>query len=82
MGFNYDNILDILFEDSDDVDNFMEEEMNNLLWYDNDPKDTNKKHKHIGGINESENDSEALKNGWKIYDNCRTSRKKHPIFKF
>lgn len=62
LSFNYDNALDITFEGSNDSDNFMEENMKNILDYDHDTNGTSKEQKHKGYFNESENDSEKFKN--------------------
>lgn len=44
MSFNYDSALDIAFEDSSECsDEFMEEDMKNLLGYANDIEGTSKK---------------------------------------
>lgn len=45
--FNYNNALDIPFEESDYSDDFIEEEMENLLEFDHDPHGTSKKNSSI-----------------------------------
>lgn len=79
---NYNNALDIEFEDLDDSDGFMEEDMEKLLDYDHDTMSTIQKQKHKRNFNESENDSEELKSGCKIDEESGTNRKKYSAFKF
>lgn len=79
MSFNYNSALNIAFDDSND--DFMEEEMDNMLYYGNGYESTSIKHKHNGEIDESEDDGYELENGCETYENIITSRKKKPIFK-
>lgn len=50
VSFNYDSAFDIVFEGSDDIDDFVEEDTDDMLDYDHDPQGTSKKHKHKGNL--------------------------------
>lgn len=52
--FNYDGALDIEFEESDDTDDFMEENMDKLSDYYHGPQGSKKKNKHKEEFNASE----------------------------
>lgn len=85
--FNYNNALEIAFDDeSDENDEFLEEEIGNVIDYSHDQEETSSKHKqkwkeYKGESKGSENESEESESGCENCDSSGTTKKKYPMFK-